>query len=490
MIIAHIASEVFPFSKTGGLSDVAGALPASLANIGHEVIVISPLYKSTAENFKPKKHAIEFTVDINGTDTRADIYYIDMKQGVKAYFIKNDEMFFRDGLYLDKSGIDYKDNSKRFIFFSRSSLELIKRLGYHPDIIHSHDWQSGLVPAYMKTLYRDMLGGAVSIFTIHNIGYQGLFWYFDMPLLGIDNKYFTSEYLEYYGNISFLKAGIVFSDAVTTVSPTYGKEILTSKYGYGMEGILKTRKNDLFGILNGVDYEQWNPKNDRYVPNKYDFNNIEFKADNKNFLNRLFNLDAADAPIIGMITRLDRQKGIELILEAIGGIISMGIKFVLLGSGNKIYEDKLRELANKYKGRCGIKIGFDNAIAHLIEAGCDMYLMPSLYEPCGLNQMYSLKYGTIPIVRATGGLNDTIEEYDPLKETGNGFKFGSNSSENMLTEIKKAVAVYNDRTRWQRLIKQCMLYDFSWDKSAGYYELLYKTYLNISYLHGNRNSIT
>ncbi len=488
MIIVHAGSEVVPFSKTGGLADVLGALPLSLAKKSHDVIIVSPLYRHVAEKFKPEKQSVSLKIKLNEQTIPADIYSIKISEHATAYFIGNDALFLRDGLYVDKNGIDYSDNAKRFIFFSMAVLELIKKLNIKPDVIHSHDWQSGLIPVYMKTLYSDYFNGTVSVFTIHNIGYQGIFWHLDMQLTGLGWEYFSSDYLEFYGKLSLLKAGIVFSDAVTTVSPTYGKEILTPEFGYRMDGILKTRQSDLFGILNGVDYEQWNPEHDRFIPHQYSMDTIDLKHDNRITLNRMFNLDDSDVPIIGMITRLAQQKGIDLVIEAINRIISMGFKLVLLGSGDKPYEDKIKDIANRYKGRVGIKIGFDNSLAHLIEAGADIFLMPSVYEPCGLNQMYSLKYGTVPVVRSTGGLNDTVIEYNPSSEKGNGFKFKDQSADRMLSALKKAIDVYNDKQRWQRLIKACMSYDFSWDRSAEDYELLYKAYVIKSYLHGRRST--
>ncbi len=490
MIIVHAGSEVVPFSKTGGLADVLGALPLSLAKKGHDVLIISPLYRSVIEKFKPEKLALPLEIKLSDETVHADIYSIRINERATAYFIANDSLFLRDGLYVDKNGIDYEDNSKRFLFFSRAVLELIKNLNIKPGVIHSHDWQAGFVPVYMKTLYKDYFNATASVFTIHNIGYQGTFRHLDMQLTGLGWEYFTSDYLEFYGKISFLKAGIVFSDAVTTVSPTYSKEILGHEFGYGMDGILKTRQSDLFGILNGVDYEQWNPEHDRFIPHPYGMDTLELKQDNKTTLIRMFNLDNSNAPVIGMITRLARQKGIDFVIEAIARIMAMGFKLVLLGSGDKPYENKIKDIADRYKGRVSVKIGFDNSLAHLIEAGSDMFLMPSVYEPCGLNQMYSLKYGTVPVVRATGGLNDTIIEYEPSPENGNGFKFKDQSADAMLPALKAAMDVYQDKQRWQRLIKACMSYDFSWDKSAADYELLYKAYTIKSYLHGYSSPLT
>lgn len=484
MIIVHAGSEVVPFSKTGGLADVLGALPLSLAKKGHDVLIISPLYRSVIEKFKPEKQALRLDIKLSDETVHADIYSIRINEHATAYFIANDSLFLRDGLYVDKNGVDYEDNSRRFLFFSRAVLELIKKLNIKPAVIHSHDWQAGFIPVYMKTLYKDYFNATASVFTIHNIGYQGAFWHLDMQLTGLGWEYFTSDYLEFYGKISFLKAGIVFSDAVTTVSPTYSEEILGHEFGYGMDGILKTRQSDLFGILNGVDYEQWNPEHDRFIPHPYGMDTLDLKQDNKTTLIRMFNLDNSNAPVIGMITRLARQKGIDFVIEAIARIMAMGFQLVLLGSGDKPYENKIKDIADRYKGRVSVKIGFDNSLAHLIEAGSDMFLMPSVYEPCGLNQMYSLKYGTVPVVRATGGLNDTIIEYEPSPENGNGFKFKDQSADAMLQALKAAMDVYHDKQRWQRLIKACMSYDFSWDKSAADYELLYKAYTIKSYLHG------
>ncbi len=485
MIIVHAGPEVVPFSKTGGLADVLGSLPLSLADRGNEVIIVSPLYRSVMAR-KPLKLDTSLSVPLGDRTLPGDVYWIKINEHTKAYFIANDALFLRDGLYVDPGGVDYKDNAARFIFFSRAVPELLGKLGIVPDVVHSHDWQSGLVPVYLKTLYRDRFRGVACVFTIHNIGYQGTFWHLDMPLTGLGWEYFTKEYLEFYGKISLLKAGIVFADAVTTVSPTYSREILTPEFGYGMEGVLRSREPDLYGILNGVDYDQWAPEHDRFIPHPYGADEIDLKHDNKITLNRMFGLDNSSTPIIGMITRLTQQKGIDLVEGAIGRMVAMGLKLVLLGSGDRAYEDRIRNIAARYKGRVGAKIGFDNSLAHLIEAGADMFLMPSLYEPCGLNQMYSLRYGTVPVVRATGGLNDTITEYDPSHETGNGFKFSDQSADSMLLALKRAVDTYTDRQRWQRLSRACMSYDFSWHRSSQDYELLYRAYGTRSYLHGDR----
>ncbi len=488
MIIVHAGSEVVPYSKTGGLADVLGALPLALADRGNDVIIVSPLYPSVASAYKPEREELSLTIRLNGQTVPADIYSLRINDHARAYFIANDALFSRDGLYVDKSGTDYPDNAERFIFFSRAVIELLKGLAIKPDVVHAHDWQAGLVPAYMKTLEREYCRGMVSVFTIHNIGYQGSFWHFDMPLTGLGWEYFTSDYLEFYGRLSLLKAGIVFADAVTTVSPTYSREILTPGFGYRMDGVLRARQHDLFGILNGVDYGQWNPGTDRFIPHQYTEETLDMKESNKITLNKIFDLDAGDAPVIGMITRLAQQKGIDLLLGSINRILSMGYKVVLLGSGDKVYEERAREIAGLHKGRMSVKLGFDNSLAHLIEAGADIFLMPSVYEPCGLNQMYSLKYGTVPAVSATGGLNDTVIEYDPSAEQGNGFKFEPQNAEDMLTALKKALDVYNDRQRWQRLVRAGMASDFSWGRSAGDYELLYKAYQIKSYLHGDRDA--
>ncbi len=488
MIIVHAGSEVVPYSKTGGLADVLGALPLSLADRGHQVIIVSPLYPSVADKYKPVREPLSLSIRLDAQVHTADVYSIAVNEHATAYFIANDALFSRDGLYVDKNGIDYPDNAQRFIFFSRAVLVLLKKLGIKPDIIHTHDWQSGLVPVYMKALERDYYRGTVSVFTIHNIGYQGTFWHFDMPLTGLGWEYFTSDYLEFYGKLSLLKAGIVFADAVTTVSPTYSREILTPAFGYRMDGVLKTRQHDLFGILNGVDYAQWDPAQDRFIPHQYTRETLDMKQSNKVTLNKMFNLDTTDAPVIGMITRLAQQKGIDLLLGSINRILSMGFKLVLLGSGDKVYEDRVQKIAAGHSGRMSVRIGFDNSLAHLIEAGADVFLMPSVYEPCGLNQMYSLKYGTVPVVSTTGGLNDTVMEYNPSSEQGNGFKFEPQNAEDMLAALRKVLDAYHDRQRWQRLIRAGMAYDFSWKRSAADYELLYKAYLIRSYLHGFRDA--
>ncbi|MGA1825581.1 MAG: glycogen synthase GlgA [bacterium] len=475
--ILFAASEIAPLAKTGGLADVAGSLPAALAALGHEVKAVMPFYKmvkQNAQSIKNIKKKIEVPIA-----NRIEIAAIDstvISDNVETFLIRNDNYYGRDGLYQNAEG-DYKDNAERFIFFSRAILEMVKTINFKPDIIHCNDWQTGLIPTYLKTLYRDeaMLNRIATIFSIHNLGYQGLFWALDMPLSNLPWDVFTPEGLEFYGKISYLKAGIVYSDLISTVSKGYSNEIQTPEYGLGMEGVLQYRKDDLYGILNGADYQNWSPKKDQYIAAKYDEKNLDNKLKCKMDLLKEYNLKAtANVPVIGMISRLADQKGFDILTEKLNEIMKLNIRLVLLGTGDKKYHDLFTNLAKKYPQKLGVKLAFDNTLAHKIEAGSDMYLMPSKYEPCGLNQIYSLRYGTIPIVRATGGLDDTIIDLRKNPTKGNGFKFSHYTGNDLLKAVKDAVAAFRNQETWKSYMVRCMGMDYSWKKSAKEYINIYK----------------
>jgi starch synthase len=470
------SSEVYPFAKTGGLADVAGALPKALKRIGVDVRVILPKYKGVEEKGFPVTYKnYTFACPIAQRTVSGEVVESEY-DGVPAYLIEKDEYYYRDNLYSTQDG-DYLDNAERFIFFSKSILEAIKLTGWYPDVLHCNDWQTGLVPLFLRASFKDdpRLARTATLFTIHNLGYQGLFWHYDMHLLNLGWEYFTPECLEFYGKINFLKAGIVSSDIINTVSKKYSEEIRTPEFGSGLDGVLRGRKADLYGIVNGVDYDEWSPGVDPYIPTHYTPETLHLKARNKAALQKAFGLPIKpDLPLAASISRLADQKGFDLIASALEEMVSLGMQYVLLGTGERAYHELFTALSQKHPKSFAVKIAYDNAIAHLIEAGADMFLMPSRYEPCGLNQIYSLKYGTVPVVRGVGGLEDTIRDNPGRADVATGFKFYEYTAGAMLDTIKRALSAYRDKDAWQDLLKRCMREDFSWDKSATEYVVLYK----------------
>lgn len=481
--VAFVSPEVVPFAKTGGLADVAGALPKALAGLGNEVKVFMPLYKQTDIG----EHGIltsktDMTVAVDGIDESFDLLNTkDENSGCEFYFIKLDKYYARDGLYVDpETKKDYEDNDLRFIAFARAVLESIRALEFKPEIIHCNDWQSALIPAYLKCDGYDSsyFDTCRTVITIHNIAYQGLFPADTFKKIGVDDKHWhPMSGFEYYEKVNFLKAGIVYADIINTVSAKYAEEIQGSnEYGYGLEGILTDRKDDLFGIINGIDYAEWDPATDKLIKANYTAAKLDNKKKNKNELKRLNKLPMVrrDIPLIGVISRLADQKGFDLFAEIVDGLFELDIQMVILGTGDEKYHKMMAELAEKYPQKLAVNLKFDNQLAHLIEAGSDMFLMPSRYEPCGLNQLYSMKYGTIPIVRETGGLADTVENCNPARGTGTGFVFKNYDSAQMLNVIRFAVEVYKNKPTWNKLIENAMAKDFSWDNSARMYLELYE----------------
>jgi starch synthase len=481
MRVVMAASECVPFAKTGGLADVVGALPRALQRLGLEVSVIMPAYGSVSSTGVPlRRTEWQLQVPISDRTATASVWQSEMEGGVPVYLIEADQYFARAGLY-GTSDSDYLDNAERFAFFSRAVVALLMQLG-PVDVLHCHDWQTALAPVFLQTDVGRYPGleSVRTVFTIHNIGYQGLFWHFDWHLLNIDWRYFTPDWLEFYGKINFLKGGIVCADAITTVSPTYAEEIQTPELGYGLEGVLAARRAALAGILNGVDYGEWSPENDRYIVAGYSADDLRGKAACKADLQACVGLPVAPkVPLIGIISRLAAQKGFDLLSDIAPRLLRKQLQVVVLGSGDASYQELFAALAEKHQKRLAVRVAFDNALAHKIEAGSDMFLMPSLYEPCGLNQIYSLRYGTIPIVRATGGLQDTITDVDAKTGAGTGFKFGDYTDEALLACIERALEAYRTPKLWQRLIQNAMGADFSWDRSAQAYAELYRRIVNV-----------
>lgn len=454
MKVAFVASEAIPYAKTGGLADVAGTLPVHLRDLGIRVLLFLPRYKG-----------------IKGVC--ADTLYVDMdtqyKVGVYAEgdvcFIDYPDFFERNGLYGTEKG-DFSDNGERFALFCKAVTQLITK--DHYDVVHCHDWQTGLIPLYLKAEGV----AAKSVFTIHNLGYQGIFPQTILPMLGLGKKYFNPEGIEFYGDVNYLKAGIVYSDVVTTVSANYSKEIQRPELGFGLDGILRKRKDKLIGIINGIDYNQWNPATDDLIFHKY--THFEGKQKNKAALARACHIDTKK-PLIGMVSRIADQKGFDIIMKVFHDMIHMGYNFILLGFGEEKYHKKLKNYESTYPRSVSINIRFDNKLAHRIYAGSDFFLMPSRYEPCGLGQLISLKYGTVPIVRSTGGLADTVADFDPSAKKGNGFLFREYSGQDLLNALSRGLEIYYQRDMFRALSENCMKFNFSWEASAVKYRQLYES---------------
>lgn len=482
--ILFCTSEVTPYSKTGGLADVSNSLPQELNMLGNSVRIITPQYGSIDER-KLRVYEIKRLTNIEvpiGDKTSffnvKSSFIVSSKVKVQVFLIENQEYFGKNSPYVDtKTGQDYSNNDERFIFFNRAVVKILGLLGWQPDIIHCNDWQTGLIPAYLKTLYaKDPLFHSVkTIFTIHNIAFQGLFPYKSFLKTGLPDNIYNENGVEYYNQFSFLKTGLIFSDVITTVSEKYAEEISSNHdYGCGFEEILKNRKKDLYGILNGVDYSVWNPEKDSLIPYRFSSKELPLKRENKKALCKQFKLEFnSEIPVIGIISRLSDQKGIDLIEKILKDLLKENIYFILLGQGEKKYQKFFESMAKKNNKKMGVYIGFSEELAHLIEAGSDIFLMPSRYEPCGLNQMYSIRYGTIPVVRATGGLADTISEYK--KGKGNGFVFTKYDPKELLKAIQRALKVYKNKEDWNELRRSAMAYDYSWSVSAKKYVELYRT---------------
>lgn len=487
--VCVLTPEAVPFAKTGGLADVAGSLPGALKILGVDVRIIVPFYRAVREKEISSSVVIkDLEVPFGDSFLTADILETVNKDNVPVYLIDREDMYDRPGLYGVSQG-DYYDNLERFAFFSRAALSIIESLGESPDIIHCHDWQTGLIPALLNRTYSEtsFFSDTSSVFTIHNIGYQGIFPKDKFTLTGLSEKeFYHPSGIEYWGSISLLKSGIVYSDSVTTVSPRYAEEIKTPDYGMGMEGILEDRSADLYGILNGIDYKVWDPSSDKNLIKPYSEKNLKGKHSCKEYLIKEMGLDNAliNAPVMGIVSRLDTQKGIDILLEALDELMNMKVGIVILGSGKEDIEKAVKTSEKRYPGRLAARIGYDDPLAHRIIAGSDMFIIPSRYEPCGLTQMYALKYGTAPVVRSTGGLDDTIVSFDPVTEKGNGFKFESPDAASLVKSVREALEVYKKKSLWKKLITTGMKEDFSWERSARRYLKIYESTAKRRRAHG------
>ncbi len=481
MKIAFISSEAVPFAKTGGLADVAGALPKALEKLGCEVKLFIPKYSVVDElkyELRYNWEIGEIKIDINNEFRSVHLHQGKLPgSNIEVNLIDCPHYFFRDSIYTNDV-----DEDERFILFSKGIIEVLHRLNWAPDILHCNDWQTGLIPLFIKDNYKhyNIFNNTATLFTIHNIGYQGIFSKKTLISADIDLRYFSNNGpVEFYNNVSFMKTGILLSDIINTVSNTYAKEILTPEYGAGLDGVLINRSNDIYGILNGVDYSIWSPEHDPLIPFRYSISDLSGKLKNKKFLLEHLKLPFdEEVPLIGIVSRMVSQKGFDIFSAVIKSIMKKNAQWVILGNGQPQYEDLFAKLAVDFPSKMSVYIGFNNELSHLIEAGSDIFFMPSLYEPCGLNQIYSLRYGTVPIVRKTGGLADTVQDWDELKEkgmeTGTGFSFTNYDGIELFDAFQRAVNTFKDKVSWRKIQNNGMQKDYSWELSAKEYLVLYE----------------
>lgn len=472
-----IASEVAPWAKTGGLADVLSGLPAALEELGHRVTVVLPRYRDIQV---PEASSIARRVTVGTFATDVTVHLASLSEMRRVAFVDCPPLFDRDGFY-GAGGIDYPDNDRRFAVLAGAALDLAQHdLAERVDIVHAHDWQAGLVPVRLRLEPQrwTRVARAGLVFTIHNLAYQGLFPRTSVPALGLDWQVFTMDGAEFWGQVSFLKAGINYSDMVTTVSPTYARETQQPSEGGGLDGVLRARGDRYVGILNGIDTRVWDPSADAFLPATFDVDHLEGKRACKRALLERFGLAVGDdslaRPVVGMVSRLVDQKGLDLVLAALPALLRLDVSWIFVGTGEARYARALQTVADQHPSRVGVFIGFDESLAHLVEAGADMFLMPSRFEPCGLNQMYSLRYGTVPVVHAVGGLDDTIQPYTPRARHANGFKFREPTPESLVQTLRQAVRVFGDRAAWAALMRQGMREDHSWATSAREYVKVYR----------------
>jgi len=477
MNILMVSSECVPFVKVGGLADVVGTLPAYLKKLGHDVRIIIPKYRSIDGNkYGLKTLPYRLRASVGKETENFRIKYCETKDGVIVYFIENMRYFNRPGVY-GSGGTDFGDNKERFIFFCRAALEAVKAIMFRPDIIHCHDWETGLIPAYLKTNFKNdgFFWNTSSVFTIHNIAYQGSFAPDAVETAGFSWEDFTPGKLEFYNNLNCMKCGIALSDAVSTVSPTYAKEIKEFN-GRGMEGVLNLRGDEIYGILNGIDYEYWNPSTDKFIQANFSKSDLSGKKICKAELQKLCGFaQDENAYLFGCVSRLDNQKGFDIIIDALYALKDKNMQFVILGSGDESIQWRLKEAAANMPSKVAAFFSYDEPLSHKIYAGADAYMMPSRFEPCGLSQIIALSYGTIPIVNRTGGLSDTIEYYNHYIKRGNGFMFNITYGENFVQTILKSEKIFLDKPDWNILTSNAMSCDFSWNKSVSEYQRMYQT---------------
>lgn len=460
-----VASEAAPFVKTGGLADVLGSLPAALVRRGDDVAVVLPRYRSAVIG-SSERIWYELPLSVGPHSFTVAIDQV-IRHGVRYLFVDCPALYDRPGVY-NEGNIDYRDNHIRFALLNQAAIG-IARFIFRPDVFHAHDWQAGLLAPYLRSTFvgDPTFFGSKCVLTIHNLGYQGNFWAVRMQEVGLDPVLYHTEGLEFNGMISFLKGGVIFADAVTTVSPTYAREIQTPEYGFGFDGLLRSRNYKLRGILNGVDYADWSPDTDAYLPSHFSAADLGGKADCKRQLLEEMGLPPdLERPLIGIVSRFADQKGFDLVAQIAGPLAEQNVGLAVLGSGDRRFEDMFRHFNWQRPDKFGVRIGYDEGLAHRIEAGCDMFLMPSRYEPCGLNQIYSLRYGTVPIVRATGGLDDTVD-------ASTGFKFGDYSPGSLAGAIGEALHAFQFRDAWTERMRRGMAKDFSWEASAAEYQRMY-----------------
>jgi starch synthase len=469
-------SEAVPYAKTGGLADVTGALVREFRKHRQNATLIMPLYSVIKERFRLVNTGRTVTVPMGRVSVRGVIWTTGKGTLPEAYFIECAPFFSRPELYGTAAGGDYKDNALRYIFFSRAVLEACLALNIRPDVIHCNDWQTGLVPLYLKNLYRhhEQFKNTASLLTIHNLGYQGNFDAGAMAYTGLGRDFFVPERIEFFGKVNFLKAGLLNADLLNTVSDTYAREILDPEHGFGLDGVLRLRQDDLYGIVNGMDITEWDPSHDPLLPSGYSFKELKGKQACKTFFHKTVGLRDRKMPLLGVVSRLSYQKGVDLVLQAADDLVALGVNIAVLGKGDEVYHAAFLRKAEQHAGNLQVTIGFEEGLAHRLYAAADFFLMPSQYEPCGIGQLIAMRYGTVPIARRTGGLADTIDDYDHLRKKGTGFLFQDFTPAALLNGVKRALCVYDDARKMRGLIGSAMNKDFSWKPSAEKYLGLYR----------------
>jgi starch synthase len=474
-----VASELHPFASSGGLAEVVSSLPLALERLGHKTTIVMPWYRRVAASHADVAADGESAIDLGGRVRRVGYRRTSITSGVEVVFVDAPELFDRDGLYGTSAG-DFQDNGIRFAVFARAALEYVRTRGRRPSVLHLHDWQAGLVPAYQKMLFSSdpVVGGVPAVFTIHNLAFQGIYPASMLPDIGLPWEVMHVQAMEYWGRISYLKAGINFSERITTVSPSYAREVLSPELGFGLDGVLRRRADDFSGILNGINTERWDPSRDGWLPAPYSVADLSGKRECKRALLRTTGLPHSDAdldrPLVGLVSRLTDQKGFDLLAAAARQLMALDVSWVLLGSGEGRYEELWTALAAEHPTKVSATIGYDERLEHWIEAGADLFLMPSRFEPCGLNQLNSLRYGALPVVRATGGLNDTVEDAGLDSGQGTGFKFSAYTPEALLDALRRALELYRNPAIWRKIQENAMRQDYSWDVSAREYVKVYK----------------